>query len=208
MFVDSTGPWFSISEFNISEYCELQLKYIWSGIKITTPQMVCGTQRHKEIENKFIEETKDLEEVTIPEALQLAKQGITSVARELRIKSHNFRLNGIIDHIQITPEGIIILDDKPGNTAYPGSQIQLFMYALAFKDCYKPDLDIRVQVRNRDTLNVIWEDCFNEEVLERMEEKLQRMIELAMGEREFEPTSNPRKCASCSYREMCHAKSN
>lgn len=208
MFVDSTGPWFSISEFNISEYCELQLKYIWSGIKITTPPMIQGTRRHKEIEEKFIEETKDLEEVSIEEAIQLAKQGITSVARELRIKSHNFRLNGIIDHIQITPQGIIILDDKPGDTAYPGSKIQLFMYALAFKDCYKPDLDIRVQVRNRDTLNVVWEDVFTEDILAQMEDKLQNMIELAMGEREFEPTRNQRKCASCSYREMCQAKSN
>jgi len=209
MFIDqNNNPWFSISEFNIQSYCELQLKYIWSGIKFTTPQMVSGTARHKELENKFIEETKDLEEVTIPEALELAKKGISSVARELRIKSFNFRLNGIIDHIEISPEGIIILDDKPGDTAYPGSKTQLFMYALAFKDCYRPDLDIRVKIRNRDTLETIWEEPFTENILENMQEKLQKMCELAMHEREFAPTNNPKKCASCSYREMCQSKNN
>ncbi|MBU3905207.1 MAG: PD-(D/E)XK nuclease family protein [Nanoarchaeota archaeon] len=209
MFIDSNNnPWFSISEFNIQSYCELQLKYIWSGIRITTKQMLQGTARHKELETKFIEETKDLEEVTIEEALELAKKGITSVARELRIKSFNFRLNGIIDHIEIGPTGITILDDKVGDIAYPGSKTQLFMYAIAFKDCYRSDLDIRVRIRNRDTLQTVWEEVFTENVFNEMEEKLQRMAELAMHEREFEPTNSPKKCAACSYKEMCRSKNN
>ena len=73
MFIDSNNnPWFSVSEFNIQSYCELQLKYRWSGIKPITQAMIQGTKRHKQLETKFIEETKDLEEVTIPKTLELA----------------------------------------------------------------------------------------------------------------------------------------
>ncbi|MBU4124531.1 MAG: PD-(D/E)XK nuclease family protein, partial [Nanoarchaeota archaeon] len=142
-------------------------------------------------------------EVTIEEALELAKQGITTVARELHISSNTFRLNGIIDQIEIGPNGIIILDDKPSDQPYFGSKVQLFMYAIAFKDHYKPDLDIHVKIRQSKTQKIVWEDTFNEKIHEEMMERLQRMNELALGKREFEPTQYEVKCRNCTYREMC-----
>ncbi|MDD5417017.1 MAG: PD-(D/E)XK nuclease family protein [Candidatus Aenigmarchaeota archaeon] len=203
MFLTPSGPWFSISEFNIQAYCEVQLKYRWSGIVRVTPSMVLGTKAHKQIENKFVEDTKDLEEVSIEQALELAKQGISTVARELPITSPTFRLNGIIDQIEITPNGIIILDDKPSEYAHYGSQVQLYLYAIAFKDRYRPDLDIQVRIRHRDSGDTVWEDMLTEEIHNEIMERLQRMVELALGQREFEPTQNPKKCEKCTYREMC-----
>jgi len=203
MFLVSGQPWFSISEFNIQAYCEVQLKYRWSGIKITTPAMIAGTQTHSQIEQTFVEETKDLEEVSIEEALELAKQGITTAARELHISSNTFRLNGIIDQIEIGPNGIIILDDKPSDQPHFGSKVQLFMYAIAFKDRYRPELDISVKIRHSKSQKIVWEDAFTETIHEEMMERLQRMNELALGKREFEPTQFDVKCKHCSYREMC-----
>lgn len=203
MFLSNNQPVFSISEFNIQAYCELQLKYRWSGIKITSKDMIKGSYQHSQIESKFIEETKLLETVSVEEALSLAKQGISSKARELTVISKTFRLRGIIDQIEINPDGIIILDDKPSDTAHFGSKVQLFMYAIAFKDHYKPDLDIMVRIRHRDKGHTVWEDMLTEDIQVEMLERLQRMTELALGQREFEPTKNEKKCNACTYKNLC-----
>jgi len=39
-----------------------------------------------------------------------------------------------------------------------------------------------------------------------MLEKINRLHELALGKREFEPTKNPKKCLACSYKDVCDMK--
>jgi CRISPR/Cas system-associated exonuclease Cas4 (RecB family) len=208
MRIDKNGnPWISISEFNVQSYCEVQLKFIWQGIKIETKKMLQGSEVHQEKYEQFEEETKDLERVDIVTAIKRAiEKQETFVGREVFIVSPTFRIKGVIDSIEIRPEGILISDDKPIDYPYISAKSQVVAYATAFKDRYRPPLDIFMMIKNRDKGSIVWEEVFSQEWLDFMLEKINRMNELALGKREFEPTKNINKCLSCSYREMCDRK--
>jgi CRISPR/Cas system-associated exonuclease Cas4 (RecB family) len=208
MRIDKNGnPWISISEFNVQSYCEVQLKFIWQGIKIETKKMLQGSEVHQDKFQQFEEETKDLERVDIVTAIKRAiEKQETFVGREVFIVSPTFRIKGVIDSIEIRPEGILISDDKPIDYPYISTKSQVVAYATAFKDRYRPPLDIFMMIKNRDKESIVWEEVFSQEWLDFMLEKINRMHELALGKREFEPTKNIKKCLSCSYREMCDRK--
>ncbi|OGI12279.1 hypothetical protein A3K64_03065 [Candidatus Micrarchaeota archaeon RBG_16_36_9] len=205
MKIDKNGnPWISISEFNIQSYCELQLKFIWKGIKFETNEMKKGSKAHQQKFDHFEEETKGFEDVDIVTAIKRAvERQETFVGREIFVISPTFRIKGVIDSIEIRPEGILISDDKPIDYPYISAKSQVVAYATAFKDRYRPPLDIFMMIKNRDNGNIVWEEVFSQEWLEFALEKINRMNELALGKREFEPTKNPKKCLSCSYRSMC-----
>jgi CRISPR-associated exonuclease Cas4 len=208
MRIDKNGnPWISISEFNVQSYCEVQLKFIWQGIKIETKKMLQGSEAHQDKLQKFEEETKDLERVDIVTAIKRAiEKQETFVGREVFIISPTFRIKGVIDSIEIRPEGILISDDKPIDYPYISAKSQVVAYATAFKDRYRPPLDIFMMIKNRDKGSIVWEEVFSQEWLDFMLEKINRVNELALGKREFEPTKNANKCLSCSYREVCDRK--
>jgi CRISPR/Cas system-associated exonuclease Cas4 (RecB family) len=208
MRIDKNGnSWLSISEFNVQTFCEVQLKFIWSGIKKETEKMFFGSLIHNEKFREFEEETKDFESVDMVNAIQRAISKNERVAgREVSIVSPTFRLKGCIDAVEVGPEGIVIIDDKPLEYAYLSVKSQLAAYATAFKDRYRPPIDIFMMAKNRDSGDVIWEDVFSQEWLDFTLEKINRMHDLALGKREFEPTANPRKCFSCSYRNICNVK--
>jgi CRISPR/Cas system-associated exonuclease Cas4 (RecB family) len=197
----------SISEFNVQSYCEVQLKFIWQGIKIRPEKMLKGSSIHQEKFQKFKDQTKDWEEVDIVDAIKRAiERQETFIGREIFIISPTFRIKGVIDSIEIRPEGILISDDKPLEYPYLSAKSQVVAYATAFKDRYRPPLDIFMMIKNRDKGSIIWEEVFSQEWLDFMLEKINRMHELALGKREFEPTSNPKKCLACSYRNVCDKK--
>jgi CRISPR-associated exonuclease Cas4 len=79
-------------------------------------------------------------------------------------------------------------------------------YAIAFKDFYRPPLEVYVAVRNRDSGDTTWEDILTQEWVDDFLERIGRLHELAMGQREFEPTKNPKKCLACSYKDICDKK--
>jgi len=208
MRIDKNGDsWLSISEFNIQSYCEVQLKFIWQGIKVKTKQMIDGSKIHNEKFQQFKDETKDLEDVDIVNAIKRAIQKQERfVGREIFIVSPTFRLRGKIDAVEIGPEGIVISDDKPISYPFLSVKSQIAAYAVAFKDRYRPPLDIYMMVKNRDKGSIIWENVFSQEWFDFILEKINRMHELALGKREFEPTANPKKCLNCSYRNICDKK--
>lgn len=208
MKIDSKGnSWLSISEFNIQCYCEMQLKFIWQGIKIETEKMMRGSSVHNDKFQQFKEQTEGLEDVDIVSAIKRAiERQERFVGREVFIISPTFRLRGVMDAIEIGPEGIVIADDKPVDYPYLSVKSQLAAYAVAFKDRYRPPLDIFMMVKNRDKGVIVWEDVFSQDWFEFAIEKINRMHELALGKREFEPTANPKKCLSCSYRSICDRK--
>jgi len=208
MRIDKNGnSWLSISEFNIQSYCEVQLKFIWQGIKIKTKQTINGFEIHNEKFQQFKDQTKDLEDVNIVNAIKRAiKKQERFAGREVFLVSSTFRLIGVVDLVEIGPEGIVIIDDKPVEYPYLSVKSQLIAYAIAFKDRYRPPLDIYMIVKNRDKGDIIWEDVFSQEWFDFIIEKINRLHELALGKREFEPTANPKKCLSCSYRNICDKK--
>jgi len=208
MRIDSKGnSWLSISEFNIQSYCEVQLKFMWSGIKIETEKMVNGSRIHEEKLEQFQIKTRKAEEVDIVNAIKRAiKNQEKFEGREVFVISPTFRILGVLDYIEIRPEGILITDDKPVEYPYLSVKSQLAAYATAFKDRYRPPLDIFMIVKNRDKGDIIWEEIFSPEWFDFTLEKINRMHELALGKREFESTKNPKKCLACSYREICDMK--
>ena len=205
---DSSGnSWIAISEFHQQAYCEVQLKYKWSGVKVRTSAMLKGTQIHDQKFNDFLEKTKELKQVGIQEAIRLAMDKEKSFSgREVMIMSPTFRLFGVMDQVEIRPGGIVISDDKPSEYTYLSDKAQVIAYALAFKDMYRPPLDIFMRIVNRDSGDIIWEDVLTQDWVDFLMEKVNRLHELAMSEREFEPTKNPKKCAACSYRGICDKK--
>ena len=208
MRIDKNGDsWLSISEFNIQSYCEVQLKFIWQGIKLKTEKMIKGSKIHNEKFQEFEEKTKDLEDVDIVNAIKRSIEKQERFAgREVFIVSPTFRLVGKIDAIEIGPEGIIITDDKPVEYPYLSIKSQVAAYAVAFKDRYRPPLDIYMIVKNRDKGDIIWEDIFSQEWFDFILEKINRLHDLALGKREFEPTANYKKCLRCSYKNICDKK--
>ena len=208
MKMDSNGnSWIAISEFHQQSYCEVQLEFKWKGIRVETEAMKKGTKIHDQKFKTFEEETKGLEEVDIVNAIKRAIEKEEKFSgREVFVISPTFRLFGVIDSIKIGPEGIIITDDKPSNYAYLSEKSQVLGYAIAFKDKYRPDLDIFMRIKNRDTGDLVWEDVLTQDWVDFMQEKINRLHELALGKREFEPTKNPKKCLACSYNKICKKK--
>jgi CRISPR/Cas system-associated exonuclease Cas4 (RecB family) len=208
MRIDSKGnSWIAISEFHQQSYCEVQLKFKWQGIVRKTEQMIEGSNIHEQKFEEFIEETKELEQVNMQEAIRRAIENNERFSgREVFIVSPNFRLFGLIDSIEIGPEGIMITDDKPSEYSYISDKSQIIAYAIAFKDFYRPPLDIFMTIKNRDNGDITWEDVLTQDWVDFMMEKINRLHELALGKREFEPTKNPKKCSACSYKDVCEKK--
>jgi CRISPR/Cas system-associated exonuclease Cas4 (RecB family) len=205
MKIDSNGnSWIAISEFHQQSYCEVQLKFKWQGIIRKTAEMTKGSDIHGQKFKDFQEETKELEEVDVQEAIKRALENKERfLGREVFVTSPTFRIFGVIDSIEIGPEGIMIADDKPSEYPFMSDKAQIIAYAIAFKDFYKPPLDIFMSIKNRDRGDIIWEDVLTQEWVEMMLENISRLHELALGKRDFEPTKNPKKCAACSYRDVC-----
>jgi len=208
MRIDSNGnSWIAISEFHQQSYCEVQLKYKWQGIIRETEQMINGSNIHEEKFEKFIEETKELEKVDIREAIKRAVENDEHFSgREVFVVSPTFRIFGMIDSIEIGPDGIMISDDKPSEYAYISDKSQIIAYATAFKDFYRPPIDIFMSIRNRDKGDLTWEEVLTQNWIDFILEKINRLHELALGKREFEPTKNPKKCLACSYKDVCDKK--
>jgi len=208
MRIDSKGnSWIAISEFHQQSYCEVQLKFKWQGIIKETAEMINGSNIHEEKFERFIEETKEMEKVDIRDAIRRAVENNERFAgREVFIVSPRFRLFGMIDSVEIGPDGIIITDDKPSEYAFLSDKSQIIAYAIAFKDFYRPPLDIFMIIKNRDSGDITWEDVLTQEWVDFLLEKINRLHELALGKREFEPTKNPKKCSACSYKDFCDKK--
>ena len=205
MRIDSKGnSWIAISEFHQQSYCEVQLKYKWQGIKKETPAMKLGSEIHEQKFKDFLDKTKELEQVEIAEAIKRAIENEERFnGREVFIISPTFRLFGVIDSVEIGPEGVIVADDKPSEYSYLSDKSQIIAYALAFKDKYRPPLDVFMRIKNRDSGDITWEDVLTQEWVDFLMEKVNRLHELALGRREFEPTKNPKKCSACSYKDIC-----
>ena len=201
MYIDEQGNvWLKISEFNIQAYCEYQLKYIWQGIDIKTEAMITGTLRHKELEDDHREKMKDAKKVTVEEAVKL---GLKGSGRELRIKSKEHFLFGLIDEVQLQEQGVLIIDDKPGDKVYRSAINQARAYSLCFESEFGGKQKIFSAIRNRDTGETTWIEEFTEEAKKDILEVVERIRKLARGEIDFIPTKFPNKCKPCRFKEIC-----
>lgn len=195
---------FPISWLNTQAYCEycIFLENVKGITAKPTKAMMEGTKGHTDLENKF---KRDAEPATFDEMLETS-QTTEIFSRELPVESARHGIRGFIDEVWMTPDEFVIIDDKPGNRAYPSSINQVFGYCLAFKDSVQEERRIVASLRERGTDNIFWSSYFTEEVEQSVLEIINRVHGLLDGTVEYIPTKNPKKCRSCRFSPRCDRK--
>lgn len=196
---------FPISWLNQQGYCEYQLylEYM-KGIETRpTEAMTHGSQIHKQLENIF---NKDATPAKFEDAVEASKTE-ASMSREVTVVAPDYGIRGDIDEIWMTPDEIVIIDDKPGRTPYQSTMNQVRAYCLAFKDMTGDERKIKAALRERGTDNLFWIEIFTPEVEKQIKFTIDRVQGLLDGTKPFVPTKNPKKCRSCRFKDTCeHAK--
>ena len=192
---------FPISWLNQQGYCEYQiyLEYM-KGIKTApTSAMTRGSEIHQKLEDTF---RQDATPATFEEVVESSKSEAT-ISRECFVISPTHGIRGYIDEIWMSPDEIIIIDDKPGRTPYQSTMNQVRAYCLAFKDMADDGRTIKGALRERGTDNIFWTEVFTPEIEKEIEFTVNRMHGLFEGSKPFIATKNPNKCRSCRYKCYC-----
>jgi len=195
---------FPISWLNKQAYCEygIYLENVKGVTAKPTKAMMEGSREHSILEFKFKE---DAEPATFQEMLDTSRTA-EILSRELPVTSVRYGIRGFIDEVWMTPDEFIIIDDKPGKTAYPSSINQVYGYCLAFKDIVPEERKIVASLRERGTDNIFWSSYFDETAEKNIIELIERVHKLLIGTIEYIPTENPRKCRSCRFNTRCDRK--
>jgi CRISPR-associated exonuclease Cas4 len=194
---------FPISWLNQQGYCEYSL-YLEHFEKMEvgpTRAMLRGTNVHQELEDEF---KKTATPSTFEDVLKDSKE-TELLSREMFVISPKYGIRGFIDEIQLTPDGIIIIDDKPGTTPYSSTINQVRAYCLAFKDMLKNNDNRKIigALRERGTDNIFWSETFDTDNENRIKFLIKRMEGLFEGSKPFIPTKNHNKCNKCRFQSYC-----
>ncbi len=192
---------FPISWLNTQAYCEYSI-YLenFKHLKVKANKaMINGSKVHNKLESNF---KKEAEVASLHDILETSKEKEV-ISREFFVISENYGIRGFIDEIWLTPESIVIIDDKPGARAYNSMINQVFAYCLAYKDRLNDDRRIEGALRTRGTSNIFWQKEFDEKAEENIIETINHMQRLIDGEDEFIPTKNPNKCNACRFKKLC-----
>ena len=187
-------------------YCEYQI-YL-EKVKGIEPEMTLEVQQGLEAHAILDEQHKEAAELelTVTDALVKAqREGIVLTAREVFVEGAH--LIGRIDEVVFMPDRIIIIDDKPGDIAWPSSKMQSWGYCLAFEEQYKPELPIIAVLRNRDTGKEIWTQDFTKEQRQDVLVTVNRILEILQGKITPASTRNPNKCRACRFKSSCDTRS-
>jgi CRISPR/Cas system-associated exonuclease Cas4 (RecB family) len=192
---------FPISWLNKQGYCEygIYLENV-KGVEVKpNAAMIEGTMVHSKLEMDF---RKEAEPATMDEMLETSKTA-DILSRELPVLSARYGIRGFIDEVWMTPDEFIIIDDKPGKRAFNSSINQVYGYCLAFLDSVKEKRNIVASLRERGTENIFWSAYFDDEARRGIINIVNRVHKLLLGEEEYIPTKNPKKCRSCRFKRMC-----
>lgn len=195
---------FPISWLNKQGFCEygIYLENV-KGIEVKpTKSMLKGTKVHATLEENF---KKEAEPATFDEMMETSKTS-EILSRELPVISKQHGIRGFVDEVWMTPDEFIIIDDKPGTTAYSSSINQVFGYCLAFKEMVPEKRRIVASLRQRGTENIYWASYFDEKAEKDIINLIERIHRLLVGELEFESTNNPNKCRGCRFNTICNKK--
>jgi CRISPR/Cas system-associated exonuclease Cas4 (RecB family) len=192
---------FPISWLNKQGYCEYGI-YLENvrGVEVKpNAAMIKGTMVHSKLEMDFREEA---EPATLDEMLETSKTA-EILSRELPVMSVRYGIRGFIDEVWMTPDEFIIIDDKPGNRAFTSSINQVYGYCLAFLDTVNEKRNMVASLRERGTDNIFWSAYFDGKAQEDIINLVNRVHKLLLGEEEYIPTKNPKKCRRCRLNRMC-----
>jgi len=185
-------------------YCEYQiyLEHVRGIEGGETPEMREGREVHTAMDeaHKAAAEV----ELGIDEALVKAqKEQVVLSARQVQVRGE--QLTGIIDEVVFFPDRLMIVDDKPGDIAWPGSKMQAWGYCLAFQEQWQPDLPIVAGIRNRKTGHEIWAEPFTRQHRQAVIRAVSRIRQILDGEAIPRGAGNPRKCRACRFHDSCDA---
>lgn len=199
--VISGKNFFPISWIQKLNYCEYQL-YLEHFKKLRvkpTLAMITGSKEHHRLEAEFKE---DAEPATFEQMLELSLK-TTIYSREFPVMSIDYGIHGVIDEIQMGPDGYYIIDDKPGTTVYASNAYQVLAYCLAFKYMVNDNKPLFAGLRERGTDNIYWKVPFDTEAESKIISVVNRVHNLLNKKVEFESTDNPNKCLKCRFFKLC-----
>lgn len=192
---------FPISWIQKLNYCEYQL-YLEHFKKFRvrpTQAMITGSKEHHRLESEFKE---DAEPASFEEMLALSET-TQLYSREFPVMSIDYGIHGVIDEIQMGPQGYYIIDDKPGTTVYSSNAFQVLAYCLAFKYMVNDNKQLFAGLRERGTDNIYWSIPFDEQAESEIVAVVDRMHKLLNKEIDFNSTDNPNKCSKCRFNFLC-----
>jgi len=185
-------------------YCEYQiyLEHVRGVEAGETPEMREGREVHAAMDEAH-KAAAELE-IGIDEAMvKSQREQLVLSAREVQVRGQ--QLTGIIDEIVFFPDRVMIVDDKPGDIAWPGSKMQAWGYCLAFQEQWGPGLPIVAGIRNRETGYEIWGEPFTRRHRQAVAKAVSRIRQILDGEAIPRGAGNPRKCRACRFHESCDA---
>lgn len=142
----------------------------------------------------------------VGEALAKAqREGITLSARGVVVEGID--LAGCIDEVVFMPDRVLVVDDRPGDIAWPSSRMQAWGYCLAFEEQYDPQRPLMAGIRNSDTGFEIWVQPFTEQNRNEIRRAILRIRQILDGVAIPVATRNPRKCRACRFAISCDARS-
>ncbi len=194
---------FPISWLHTQEFCEYQifLEHV-RGIKVTpTRSLTEGKQEHQRLYDNF----KKVAVPTTFEEMLAESEKVRVISREFKVFDTRHGIYGRIDEVLLTPDGLVVIDDKPGTRAFLSSMQQVRGYCLAFKERAR-GLDYRSIIgalRERGTNNMYWQEPFTTAVEEGTVGLVNHIRSLITGAKEFGSADNPNKCRSCRFSAKC-----
>jgi CRISPR-associated exonuclease Cas4 len=193
------------SWLNSYAYCEYQI-YLEHG-RGATPEPKPETEESKAVQASLEEayEVAAKLELSVDDAMAKAgEEGIVVSARGVAVEGVD--LEGCIDEIVFMPDRILVIDDKPGDMAWPGSRMQTWGYCVAFEEQYRPGLPIMAGIRSQDTGYEVWAQPFAQDHREEVQRAISRIRQLIDGEAVPVGTRNRRKCKACRLAAACDVR--
>ncbi len=128
------------------------------------------------------------------------------IESEFRINSESLELNGIVDQIEIYPEGRVPIELKTGSMpnegVWPGHRIQVGAYAMLMEEKFGQQIKEGIihyldpNVRRQVVINP-----FLKQEVKELKDKVRSMLE----EKEIPTiTDNENKCKKCGLKEQCN----
>lgn len=192
---------FPISWLNSQDYCEYSI-YLenFQGIRVDdTEAMKRGTAIHNKLEDDF---KREAEVMSLDEIIERSHDE-EIISREFQVISPEYGIRGFIDEIWLSPDRVVIIDDKPGSRAFNSMKHQVYAYCLAYREQMNESRPLVAALRTRGTDNIFWQHAFDKECEDKIVGIIEHMQRLISGEDFFSSTDNPNKCGACRFNKVC-----
>lgn len=197
------GAKFWVSWLEEQGFCEYKLCLKRRGVVApASADATLGIERHTGLQVQHDITAEPVESVGAAVSQAIGFGHSTSIA-ECGIQGT--RLTGTIDEVRISPSVVHVIDNKPrpwtGEPHY-GQQRQALGYAVAWSQAYPYYYfvgSIVAVIRDRDTMEWLWEKKLDDTAIQEVEERLDSIRAILRDPRLARDTANSNKCRSCSY---------